>query len=543
MRIKTLSFGLILSYPVFALLHPYWVDIVLAQYEGIFYIEPGLAELFGVPLGPTLVFVAVCIGIGCLLADSLGVIGRIAFNGIVFWLRGLILWVLRRSLFSPGIPEHEEGYEPAPVATDNKRTVTAPADIDARCEFIRHRIQDVVARAVLEQATGLHITIGPDAAVLEHIAYGTRRAVDNMPPEVAREIVGHLFGLDACAQGSLRIEDVKAPMEFSTVYALGNRNVHVHGLLVCVHPEGSLHAKLDLKYAALSGIPPIEDLGYSDRQLAVLRQSLTGPSGLTLIAGPSGCGASTTLASMVHELPRNEPTYTIENPIAYDIPGVSQVDVSDLFPDRTLCELSRTIFNGSPRNIMLFEIDSTDAAQMAVRSVQAGARVFSYMQSDSALGALNRLNVLTDLKMLTSVVYQRLVPVLCPHCSVPVMGNLSVIDSRRPGLSMRVLAAFGGDLDGIRYRGLGCPFCKGNGAVQRTVVAETIRLDDKVRTLIHAGRIGDLEDYLRAGGWEPLRVHVLQKIKMGQVCPADAEGFALGTLLDEYVVPARAQAS
>lgn len=547
MRLKTLSLGLILSYPVFAVLHPYWTDIVLAQYEGFFYIDPALAELSGIPMAPTLVFVAACIGAGCLLADSLGSLGRVALNGVASGFRGLSgLW---QRPFSPGIPD-DERRELAAATTDSTGAVTAILDIDARCEFIRHRVQDALARAVVEEATGMHLTILPDTALLEHVAYGIRREVDKMPPDIAREIVGSLFGLDACAAGDRRIEDVKAPMAFSTVYTLGDRRVHVQGLLVRIYPEGSLHATLDLKYAALAGISRIEDLGYNDRQQDVLRQSLTGAAGLTLIAGPSGCGASTTLASMVRELPQNEATYTIENPIAYDIPGVSQVDVSDQSTDNAFGELCRTILNGAPRNIMLSEIDSPEAALMAVRSVQAGVRVFSYIRADSALGALNRLldfgiskNVLTDPEMLISMVYQCLVPVLCPHCSVPAAGNLTVIDARRPALSLRVLTAFGNELDGIRYRGLGCPFCKGNGAVRRTVVAETLSLDDEVRMLLRSGQMGELENYLHAGERESLRTHVFQKIKAGQVCPADAEVSAIGTLVDEYLVPVRAQVS
>ena len=95
------------------------------------------------------------------------------------------------------------------------------------------------------------------------------------------------------------------------------------------------------------------------------------------------------------------------------------------------------------------------------------------------------------------------------------------------------MTAFDGELDGIRFRGLGCPFCSGHGAIRRTVVAETIQMDKETRQLMRAGNFGKLEDHMHASGWQPLRTHVLDKVKTGQVCPADAEVFALGTLVNE----------
>lgn len=523
MRIKTISLGLVLAYPVFVLL------------------RPSLADPSGVALAPTLLLVSACIGVGIFIADSISDTCRSVSDAVSGVWRGIPRF--RRALFSPGIPVVDEQYDRfMPPASDSAQIPVAAvaADNSARCEFIRHRIEDVIARAVVGEATGMHITIRSDSALLEHVAYGTRREVDKLPPEVAREIVGALFEIDACANSNIRIDDVKAPIEMSSVYTLGDRRVHVHGFLVSIHPEGTLHATLDLRYAALSGIPPIEELGYSPKQLDVLRQSLESHTGLTLFAGPSGCGASTTLASMVCQLPRNEVTYTIENPISYDIPGVSQVDISSMSGEKCLGEMSRIVLNGAPRNIMLYEINKTEFAAMVTDGVRSGARVFSYIQADSALGALNRLldfgiskDVLAESEFLLSVIYQRLVPVLCPHCSVPVIGNLTAMDGRRHGLSSRIVTVFDGELDGVRYRGLGCPFCKGHGAVRRTVVAETIQMDKETRKLIRAGNFGKLEDHMHASGWQPLRAHVLDKVKTGQVCPADAEVFVLGTLVNE----------
>lgn len=548
MQTKIISLGLILSYPVFVILHPVWTDSVLAQYEGMFYANPGLAGLSGVPLVPTLLFVAACIGAGILLAEMWWALWRSTIDVVAFVGRGVSR--LRLPSFLSGTPKVGEQHDLVTLDPDAtpRASVVASYTKEARCEFIRHRIEDVIARAVVGEATGMHFTIRTDVALLEHVAYGSRREVDKMPPEVAREIVGAMFELDTCASSDIHIDDVKAPMEMSTVYTLGDRRVHVHGFLVCVHPEGTLHATLDLRYAALSGIPILEDLGYSTQQLDVLRLSLGNNAGLTLFSGPSGCGASTSLASMVRQLPRDEATYTIENPVSYDIPGVSQTDISWLSGTKRLSEMSRTILNASPRNIMLYEIDKPESAVIVADGVRSGARVFSYIQADSALGALNRLlaygidkEILAEPGFLSSVVYQRLVPVLCPHCSVPAIGgNITALDSRRHGLSERVVAAFCGDLDGIRYRGLGCPFCKGNGAIHRTVVAEVIQPDDEIRALIRAGKIGNMEWYLHAQGWKPMHAHAMQKIKMGQVCPADAEVFALGTLVDEQNVLARA---
>lgn len=166
---------------------------------------------------------------------------------------------------------------------------------------------------------------------------------------------------------------------------------------------------------------PLENLGFTSGQLALYRKAINRPYGLILVTGPTGSGKTTTLYSSINEI--NIPSrniLTIEDPVEYEIPGISQVQVNY----RTGLDFKRglrSILRQDPDIIMVGEIRDNETAKIAVAAAMTGHLVFSTLHTNSASGAVERL---VDMGVepylaasgIVCVVAQRLVRKTCPKC-------------------------------------------------------------------------------------------------------------------------------
>lgn len=165
----------------------------------------------------------------------------------------------------------------------------------------------------------------------------------------------------------------------------------------------------------------LENLGFSERQYADYCRAIARPYGMVLICGPTGSGKSTTLYATLRRLNRSaDNILTIEDPIEYTLEGVNQVQLKEEI-GLTFTNALRTFLRQDPDIIMLGEIRDAPTAQMAVRSSLTGHLLFSTIHTNTAWGAVARLQdmgvhpyLVADTLVMT--VAQRLVRLLCPHC-------------------------------------------------------------------------------------------------------------------------------
>ena len=182
------------------------------------------------------------------------------------------------------------------------------------------------------------------------------------------------------------------------------------------------------------GVRELGKIGFSKRNIGLIRSSLTKPYGLVLISGPTGSGKSSTLYAMLGEVERDKKNVvSLEDPIEYKIKGVSQ---SQVFPEigYTFATGLRSILRQDPDIIMVGEIRDKETADLAVQAALTGHLVFSTIHTNTAAGVIPRLVAMgidpfLIAPTLTLVIAQRLVQTLCPDTgeAIPITGSLKLM--------------------------------------------------------------------------------------------------------------------
>lgn len=182
------------------------------------------------------------------------------------------------------------------------------------------------------------------------------------------------------------------------------------------------------------GIRTLDDLGFSEKNLNLIRKALKKPYGLILITGPTGSGKSTTLYAMLNELDKDhENVLSLEDPVEFSIDGVSQSQVHPEI-DYTFATGLRTTLRQDPDIIMVGEIRDKETAQLAIQAALTGHLVFSTLHTNNAIGAIPRLidmgvDPYLIAPTLALTMAQRLVRKLCPDSGKPkpVEGSIKLM--------------------------------------------------------------------------------------------------------------------
>ena len=253
------------------------------------------------------------------------------------------------------------------------------------------------------------------------------------------------------------------------------------------------------------------DLG--DKQEKIIRHLLTQPNGIILLTGPTGCGKSTSLycfLSSINSVQRR--IITIEEPVEYRIPGVSQIDVKPEI-DLTFAKGLRHILRQDPNVVMVGEIRDVETADIAIRAAMTGHLVFSTLHTNDAVGGITRLlDMDVEPFLLASVVKsfiaQRLVRTICPDC-------VEMVDYPRDYLAE---ISFPVKELGTRFRrGAGCDQCRHTGYQGRAAIYEVCVITEPLRKLIMRRRDGsELKQCAVAEGMETLRQDGWRRVAQGK---------------------------
>lgn len=260
----------------------------------------------------------------------------------------------------------------------------------------------------------------------------------------------------------------------------------------------------------------LRHLGFEDADTGTLAALLEKPHGIVFLTGPTGSGKTTTLYAFLNQI--NQPDkkiVTIEDPIEYEMKGVTQVQVHPAI-GLTFAQGLRSMLRHDPDVMMVGEVRDLETAEIAVRVALTGHLVFSTLHTNDAASAAARLqDIGVEPYLIASsvlcVIAQRLVRVICAECREAVP----------PPPEMARDLAGGPDVPKA-FRGRGCPACKGTGYRGRTVIYEMLPMTDALRGMIadrrpaHALR----EEALR-GGMRPLRRSGWRKVLDGTTTADD----------------------
>ena len=253
-------------------------------------------------------------------------------------------------------------------------------------------------------------------------------------------------------------------------------------------------------------------LDMSAKQGQIVRALLAQPNGIILLTGPTGCGKSTSLycfLSSINSVQRR--IITIEEPVEYRLPGVSQIDVKPEI-DLTFAKGLRHILRQDPNVVMVGEIRDVETADISIRAAMTGHLVFSTLHTNDAVGGITRLlDMDVEPFLLSSVVKafiaQRLVRTICPHC-------VKMYDYPQEYLAeISVPAEMGTQFP----RGDGCDSCRQTGYQGRLAIYEICVVTEPLKKLIMQKRDGgELKQCAIANGMETLRHDGWRRVAKGK---------------------------
>jgi general secretion pathway protein E len=225
----------------------------------------------------------------------------------------------------------------------------------------------------------------------------------------------------------------------------------------------------------------LSELGMRPDRLNQLEKLITAPNGIILVTGPTGSGKTTSLYAVLSSI--NHPDIniiTIEDPVEYQLPGISQIQVNPKI-ELTFARGLRSIVRQDPDVILVGEIRDHETAEIAVQSALTGHLVFSTLHTNDSAGAITRLvDIGVEPFLISSsviaVIAQRLVRVLCPHCK-------EAYQPAEPILQSLGISPDQADRKPI-YRAKGCEQCINTGFKGRVGIFEIMVLGDSMKGLI-----------------------------------------------------------
>src|SRR3954462_5781813 len=366
-------------------------------------------------------------------------------------------------------------------------------------------VSQVLADAVHVRASDIHIEVQRDALRIRFRVDGLLRDVMNAPKRIATSVISRIkvvSGLD--------IAERRVPQDGRTRFTVGDHEIDAR-----VSTLPSLHGEKIVIRLLTRGdaVPSLDGLGFEAQQLALFRTALSVPQGLVLITGPTGSGKTNTLYSAIAEIRNPDKNIvTLEDPIEVQLPGITQVGVSE----KTVMTFSRglrSILRQDPDIILVGEVRDAETAELALKAAMTGHLVLTTLHTNSAVAAMTRLvdmgaEPFLVASSLTAAVAQRLVRRPCPSCVRPHEPD--------PG----TLAALGlawADLAGARpLRGAGCPECGGTGYRGRTAVYEVLDVDAPMRqVLLKDATESAIAAQAREAGMITLRASAVEKARNG----------------------------
>ena len=332
-------------------------------------------------------------------------------------------------------------------------------------------INALFTQALRDGASDIHIEPFETRSVVRLRIDGTLR--DLIEP--ARALHGAIVSrIKIMAQ--LDIAEKRLPQDGRITLRVAGKPVDVRvSTIPTGHGERVVLRLLDKQAGRLD----LTKLGMDDATLAKMDRLILEPHGIVLVTGPTGSGKTTTLYAALSRLDASELNImTVEDPIEYDLDGISQTQVNTRI-EMDFARALRTILRQDPDVVMIGEIRDLETAQIAVQASLTGHLVFATLHTNDAVSAVTRLvDMGVEPFLLASsvigVVAQRLVRRLCTECRKPFAADAAQL--RALGLA---------PTDGTLYTAQGCPACNRTGYRGRTGIYELLSVDDDLRRLIH----------------------------------------------------------
>ena len=346
-----------------------------------------------------------------------------------------------------------------------------------------------------------------------HVRYRIDGVLHPAMAPVAREHESNVLSRIK-VMSELDIAERRVPQDGRFRVRYKNRLIDIRvSIMPTVHGENAVLRILDKesmseKFSKLT----LDVVGFSDDDLKRFRHHIREPYGMVLVTGPTGSGKTTTLYAALNEINSDEDkVITIEDPVEYQIIGVTQIPVNEK-KGLTFARGLRSILRHDPDKIMVGEIRDNETAQIAIQSALTGHLVFTTVHANNVVDVLGRfLNTGVEaynfVSALNCILAQRLVRTICEHCA------------RTVKYDNNVLISSGLDLIWQRFpfrEGAGCIECSGTGYRGRTAIHELLELTDPIRQMILEKRSSsEIRALAKQEGMRFLRESALERVRCG----------------------------
>ena len=365
----------------------------------------------------------------------------------------------------------------------------------------------VIQRAIEDKASDIHLEPSRDGVRVRYRIDGI--LVDGLDvPKGAQAALASRIKIMA----DLDIAEKRAPQDGRISLRVNGKHFDFRvSTLPAVYGEKIVMRVLDKSNISVG----LHKLGLLQHTYDMYESMLMRSYGIILVTGPTGSGKSTTLYSSLAKVNSGEKNIiTIEDPVEYEIPGITQVGVNNK-ANMTFAAGLRAMLRQDPDIIMVGEMRDQETAMIAIEAALTGHLVFSTLHTNDAPGAIARLMDMGVEPFLIAsstvgVMAQRLLRRVCEKCKQPYEPPRDAI--RRLGMNLD-------EIDKSRvtfYRGRGCDVCKGTGYKGRVGCYELMPVSDKVRELIlaHASAYAIREAAIEAG-MRSLKEDAMEKILLG----------------------------
>ncbi|HTQ86855.1 MAG TPA: GspE/PulE family protein [Candidatus Solibacter sp.] len=374
------------------------------------------------------------------------------------------------------------------------------------------RLVDTIIFTALERrASDIHIETRDQEVVVKYRIDGI--LVFAMPP-IAKEWHSTIISRIK-VMSDLDIAERRVPQDGRFRVRYKGRHIDFRvSIMPSIHGEDAVLRVLDKetlseKFTNLT----LDVVGFGDDDVRKFRRYIHEPYGMVLVTGPTGSGKTTTLYAAINEIKTDEDKIvTIEDPVEYQIRGITQIPVNEK-KGLTFARGLRSILRHDPDKIMVGEIRDMETAQIAIQSALTGHLVFTTVHANNVVDVIGRfINMGVEpynfVSALNCILAQRLVRLVCPACARPVPVTAAVLKENAMDPQKWK--------DVVFREGAGCLECSGTGFRGRTAIHELLDLSDHIREMIVDRRpTSEIKRAARDEGMTFLRDSALARVRSG----------------------------
>jgi type II secretory ATPase GspE/PulE/Tfp pilus assembly ATPase PilB-like protein len=408
------------------------------------------------------------------------------------------------------------------AGSDDEHTKKQKGESTGAFSDQQKHLRDLVQEAVIQGVSDIHIQVRQTYSKIRMRQHGELHIYAEWSERLGREIASVAFNKET--DHATSHFNPLVPQDASMPLKIHGKDIRLR--LASVPAHGGFDMVMRILATGEEHTKTLEDLGYTTKQVNIIKTALKLPFGAIIVAGPTGSGKTTTLAACMEMVEDTQKLYSIEDPVEKVVEMATQVPVNTEKADRSFASMGKAALRMDPDVIILGEMRDEDTANVMVRAAITGHLVLTTLHTNRATAIITRLVdmgispvLLSDSSVLRCLICQRLVPKICQGCAIPL--NTSV--KHQPFMKDWEAVLGKEILSTAKARGAGCSQCNRTGVGGRSVVAEVIWVDEQGRQFIQKCDTTSWEKYLKEQGWGDFSARAIELIKEGVIDPIDAE--------------------